>query len=121
MIKRLFGKIVQLGHDYNMQRQQQNAAMYPSEVRPSTRMEQLFGDCQPAIVAFRIENGYVMRSVDMSNHTLGSTASGYVYCKDHAAVAEHIVSEAARSKLGVGGMAEAQQKLNYGSVPAPRR
>jgi hypothetical protein len=113
MIKRLCYRIMQLGEQW-----QKEHAEYPTpdQIRPSTRMEQLFGDCQPAIVAFRIENGYVMRTVDTSNHLANSVASGYVYCKDHAAVAEHIVSEAARSKLGVGNMAEAQQKLNYGSA-----
>ena len=115
MIKRLAQWLYRKGAE-------QEKVMYANEVRATTRMEQLFGDCQPAIVAFRIENGYVMRTIDTSNHALGSTQSGYVYCKDHAAVAEHIVSEAARSKLGVGSMAEAQQKLNYGSaVAAPRR
>jgi len=119
MIKRLCYKILQLGEQWQKQHAEYPTPE-PEQFRPSPRMEQLFGDCQPAIVAFRIENGYVMRSVDMSNNMLGSTASGYVYCKDHAAVAEHIVSEAARSKLGVGNMAEAQQKLNYG-IPAARR
>lgn len=73
---------------------------YPSEVRASTQMERMFGDCAPAIVAFKIDNGYVVRSMNTGpQHEIGSYASGFTYCKDHAAIADYIVSEAAREKV----------------------
>jgi hypothetical protein len=110
MIKRLCYKILRLGEQW------QKEQMRDDGIRPATNLERMFGDCSPAIVAFRIDNGYVMRSIDFAekNTIGGSEVSGYVYCKDHAAIAEHIVSEAARTKLGLGSPS-AQKSMNYGS------
>lgn len=66
-------------------------------IRPATNLERMFGDCNPAIVAFKIDNGYVVRTISMSNYE--SVAGGFTYCKDHQAIADHIVSEAAREKV----------------------
>lgn len=69
-------------------------------VRNTTAMERMFGDATPAIVAFKIDNGYVVRSVQMGAQYLdGGQVSGFTYCKDHQAIADHIVSEAAREKV----------------------
>ena len=89
-------------------------------IRPASNMERMFGDCAPALVAFRIENGYVMRVVDTSLHMSGTTPSGFVYCKDHAAIAEHIITEAAKQRLDLDPRAKKdammrQQSLSYGS------
>lgn len=70
------------------------------QVRATTAMERMFGDNTPAIVAFKIDNGYVVRSVQMGVQYLdGGQVSGFTYCKDHQAIADHIVSEAAREKV----------------------
>jgi len=84
-------------------------------LRQSTAMERMFGDCAPAVVAFKIDNGYVVRSVNMSSlHELGGAAvTGFTYCRDHQAIADHIVSEAAREKV-----MPKQQPLSFGSPHA---
>jgi tRNA A-37 threonylcarbamoyl transferase component Bud32 len=120
MFKRLCAKIVQLGEQMQKER-------YANEVRPATNMERMFGDCSPAVVAFKIDNGYVVRTIQTGPQYLeGSTASGFTYCKDHQAIADHIVSEAAREVIS-----PKQQQMKYGAianahisnqaVPAPRR
>jgi hypothetical protein len=95
MFRRLCAKIVQLGEQW-----QKEYADFPrpAEVRQSTSMERMFGDCAPAVVAFKIDNGYVVRTVQTSPE-YDRVASGFVYCKDHQAIADHIVSEAAREKV----------------------
>lgn len=105
MIKRLCAKIVRLGEQW----QKQYAG---AEVRASTNMERMFGDCAPALVAFKIENGYVVRSIQTGPYT-DVIAGGFTYCKDHQAIADHIVSEAAREKV-----MPKQQSLSYGSPHA---
>ena len=81
-------------------------------------MERLFGDCQPALIAFQIENGYVMRSMQ-TGPAYDGMASGFTYCKDHTAIAEHIVTEAAKQRLNLDPRAAKdaamkQQSFAYG-------
>jgi hypothetical protein len=94
MLRRLATRIVKYMREEN---ERLNVPM-PAEVRASTQLERMFGDCSPAIVAFKIENGYVVRSVQSSAYA-GELATGFTYCKDHAAIADHIVTEAAREKV----------------------
>jgi hypothetical protein len=58
-------------------------------------------ESSPSIVAFRINNGYVVRVYDPTNYKLGTVGPGFTYCKDAQAIAEHIVASAMRDKLGV--------------------
>lgn len=115
MIKRLWAKLVQAGvREYSDM---------PVAV-PSSNMDRLFGDCAPAIVAFRIENGFVLRSIETAAYLHGTVnQSGYVYCKDHAAIAEHIVAEATRQRLSLDPRVSKdaimkQQSLAYGGSVA---
>jgi hypothetical protein len=55
----------------------------------------------PSIVAFRINNGYVVRVFDPNNYKLGTVSPGFTYCKDAQAIAEHIVASAMKDKLGI--------------------
>lgn len=108
MLKRICYRILELGQQY--------APRAPTDiVRQSTNMERMFGDCAPAIVAFKIDNGYVVRSVNVgpAYEIGGSPVSGFTYCKDHQAIADHIVSEAAREKV-----MPKQQTMSYGSPHA---
>lgn len=64
-------------------------------------MERMFGSANPAVVAFRIDNGYVVRTMDEHTAIVGGRVGGFTYCKDHMAIAEHIVgSEVKRKMLG---------------------
>jgi len=102
------------------ERQEKMAAM----VTPSTAMERMFGDCAPAMVAFKIDNGYVVRTMDvsaenmLSGHNVRST--GYHYCKDHAAIADHIVTEAAKEKMGLGGARYASADVGMAQASQPK-
>lgn len=56
-------------------------------------------DGTPAIVAYRITNGYIVQSL-MGHDTHGRQPTLH-YCADHQAVAEFIVAEASRQALGL--------------------
>jgi predicted GNAT family acetyltransferase len=73
----------------------------PVDPRVSTDMERMFGNCTPALVAFKIENGYVVRAVNQEEMYEGKRQGGFTYCKDHQAIAEHIVASEAKRKLGI--------------------
>lgn len=77
-----------------------------AEVRVATDMERMFGNCSPAVVAFKIENGFVVRTLDMRREMEGMTNGGFHYCKDHQEIAEHIIATEAKRKLGLGEQQE---------------
>jgi hypothetical protein len=53
-------------------------------------------------VAFQIENGFLVRTLRRNeDHLGGRYPVGFVYCADHQAIADHIVSSAVKEKLGV--------------------
>ena len=58
-------------------------------------------ESSPSIVAFRINNGYVVRVYNPHDYKLGTIGPGFTYCKDAQAIAEHIVASAMKDKLGV--------------------
>lgn len=81
--------------------------------RVATEMERMFGNCSPSIIAFRIENGFVVRTVSTQEAYEGRVAGGFTYCKDHTEIAEHIVASEVKRKL-VGE----QQEMFGQSIPA---
>jgi len=122
MFKRLCYKILQLGEQW--QKQHYMDAPVEAGIRPATNMERMFGDCQPALVAFKIDNGYVVRTIHMGPEYVGQVASGFVYCKDHAAIADHIVTEAAREKVMPNYAQISNAKIgqvNTAPLPYPKR
>lgn len=84
------------------------------EVRRTTAMEEVFGRTLPAVVAFKINNGFVVQTQDMSSvaQYVEARQGGFTFCKDAEAIAEHIVSSAVREKIGI------QQEMFGQSVPA---
>jgi hypothetical protein len=84
------------------------------EVRRTTATEEMFGRQIPAVVAFKINNGFVVQANDSSHVAqYGEVrSSGFTYCKDAEAIAEHIVTSAVREKIGV------QQEMFGQSIPA---
>jgi hypothetical protein len=78
------------------------AEMHPPQLRESTEMERMFGNNAPAVVAFRINNGFVVRTVDTQSDIVGMRQTGFTYCKDHQEIAEHIIASEAKRKLGIG-------------------
>jgi hypothetical protein len=80
----------------------ENNRLLGAQVTAATEMERMFGNCSPAVVAFKIENGFVVRTVSQSELYEGKRQSGFHFCKDHQAIAEHIVASEAKRKLGIG-------------------
>ena len=69
-------------------------------MQTTSRLSEMFTDSGAAVVAFQIENGYVVRTLNRDD-IVGSRRLGFTYCADHQAIADHIVSSAMRDKLGV--------------------
>ena len=88
--------------------QEQTNRTLGAQVAVATDMERMFGNCSPAVVAFRIENGFVVRTVHQEEAYEGRRQGGFTYCKDHQEIAEHIISAEAKRKLGIG---EYQQEM----------
>lgn len=64
-------------------------------------LESMFGGAAPAVVAFKISNGYVVRTIDTNSEIVGMRQGGFTYCKDHQEIAEHIIASEAKRKLGI--------------------
>ena len=72
-----------------------------AENRTSSRVGDMLADSGAAVVAFQIDNGFVVRTMRRHDDIVGSRTPGFTYCADHQAIADHIVSSAMRDKLGV--------------------
>ena len=72
-----------------------------AENRTTSRLNDMMMDSGAAVVAFQIENGFVVRTMNNRPEIVGSRSPGFTYCADHQAIADHIVSSAMRDKLGV--------------------
>lgn len=105
-IKAFFGKGLMSLINSHQEKARLVADMSP---RVATDMERMFGNCSPAVVAFRIENGFVVRTVNQEEAYEGRRQGGFTYCKDHQEIAEHIITSEAKRKLGIGD--EYQQEM----------
>lgn len=73
----------------------------PVEVEPTNKLHDMFSNNMAAMVAFKIDNGFVVRTINPEDAYNGARMPGFVYCADHQAIADHLVSSAMREKLGV--------------------
>lgn len=97
-IKQWFGdSLVSLISDAQKRRDER----FAPEVRQSTEMERMFGNVSPAVVAFKIANGYVVRTISTQSDIVGMRQGGFYFCRDHQQIAEHIIASEAKRKLGV--------------------
>jgi len=69
--------------------------------RSVNRLQDMLSESGASIVAFQIENGFLVRTLRRHEDAIGGRYPGFVYCADHQAIADHIVSSAVRDKLGV--------------------
>jgi hypothetical protein len=106
-IKSFFGK--GLASLLEAHQDRTNRTLAGAQMRESTDMERMFGNCSPAVVAFRINNGFVVRTMNQEDAYVGSRTGGFTYCKDHAEIAEHIVASEVKRKLNIGE--EYQQEM----------
>ncbi len=82
----------------------------PAEELRVNRLHDMFSNSMPAMVAFKIDNGYVVRCMNPDAAYTGERTPGFVYCADHQAIADHLVAHAMKNRLGV------QQEL-FGASP----
>lgn len=84
---------------------------YEATLRDVREANSVLSESGPAIMVYRISNGYIVRTFGrwVSDRTMPTLT----YCKDHKEIAEHIVAEQARSALGVGH----QYELPLTNVP----
>ena len=73
----------------------------PEEETRINKLHDMFRNNMAAMVAFKIDNGYVVRTMNPDEAYSGARMPGFVYCADHQAIADHIVSSAMKDKLGV--------------------
>ena len=76
----------------------------------TNRLHDMFSNSMPAMVAFKIDNGYVVRCMSPEAAYSGERIPGFVYCADHQAIADHLVAHTMKDRLGV------QQEL-FGASP----
>ena len=57
------------------------------------------GQGMPAMVVYRIANGYIAQS--FVGHNYGNRQPAFHYCPDHQAIADFVVAEASRQALGL--------------------
>ena len=78
--------------------------MYPQPmeaIRTTNRLQDMLSDSGASVVAFQIENGFLVRTMRHNEDKIGGRYPGFVYCADHQAIADHIVSSAMKDRLGV--------------------
>lgn len=81
-------------------------------------LEERIAEQLPAIVAYKIDNGYLVQVVPLRDPSkLGiSNMGSFHYCADHAAIADYIVTQGARSKLNIPEQMDMFKTLH---VPTP--
>jgi len=70
------------------------------DVQRTNKLHDMFQNNMAAMVAFKIDNGYVVRCMNPDTYA-GERLPGFTYCADHQAIADHLVSSAMRDRLGV--------------------
>jgi len=71
------------------------------DVQRTNKLHDMFQNNMAAMVAFKIDNGYVVRCMNPDILGAGERVPGFTYCADHQAIADHLVSSAMRDRLGV--------------------
>lgn len=99
-IKQWFGKGIMSMLEAHQE--QRNNILSSAQPQMTTEMERMFGNCSPAVVAFKIENGFVVRTISQTELYEGKRQSGFHFCKDHIEIAEHIIASETKRKLGIG-------------------
>lgn len=69
--------------------------------RNVNKLHDMFQTNMAAMVAFKIDNGYVVRCMNPDAAYAGERVPGFTYCADHQAIADHLVSSAMKDRLGV--------------------
>ena len=93
---------------------------YAVEEMRSNKMHDMFQNNMAAMVAFRIDNGYVVRCMNPDTILQGERVPGFTYCADHQAIADHLVASAMKERLGVQQDMFAEQRKQVKIIPRPK-
>ncbi len=94
-------------------------SMYPQPmeaIRTTNRLQDMLSDSGASVVAFQIENGFLVRTMRHNEDKIGGRYPGFVYCADHQAIADHLVSSAMKDRLGVQQDMFAEQRKQVNVV-----
>lgn len=70
-------------------------------VQRTNNLHDMLSHNMAAMVAFRINNGYLVRVHNPDDEIKGRAPQGFTYCADHKAIADYLIASSARDKLGV--------------------
>ena len=73
----------------------------PKDVPQLSRLGDMMMDSGVTFIAFQIDNGFVVRTINRHNDFVDNRNPGFVYCADHQAIADYLISSAMKAKLGV--------------------
>jgi hypothetical protein len=90
------------------------------DVQRANKLHDMFQNNMAAMVAFKIDNGYVVRTMNPDDAYTGGRMPGFVYCADHQAIADHLVSSAMKDRLGVQQDMFAEQRKQVNIVRKPQ-
>jgi hypothetical protein len=79
---------------------------YEGLIRTNNYLGSTLAETAPTISAYKISNGFIIRTTNkmLINQTM--TLPQFTYCKDAEAIANHIVADTAREAIGVGSQYE---------------
>ncbi len=79
---------------------------YEAELKRNQYIGASLAETAASVTAYKISNGFIIRTTNkmLINQTM--TLPTYTYCKDAEAIANHIVADAAREAIGVGSQYE---------------
>lgn len=73
----------------------------PVDSERTNKLHDMLSHNMAAMVAFKIDNGYIVRTMNPEIAYHGERSPGFVYCADHQAIADHLVSSAVKERLGL--------------------
>ena len=76
------------------------------------KLHDMFSNNMAAMVAFKIDNGFVVRTMNPDDAIHGARMPGFVYCADHQAIADHLIASSVKDKMGIApqSILEAEQQ-----------
>lgn len=75
---------------------------YEEDIKRNYHVNAALNESAPAVTAYKVSNGYIVRTMDRTLINTSMKMPSFTYCKDAQAIAEHIVAEAARQTMGIG-------------------
>lgn len=83
----------------------------PADSERTNKLHDMLSHNMAAMVAFKIDNGYIVRTMNPEIAYHGERSPGFAYCADHQAIADYIVSSAMRERLGVQPDVQARKNV----------